>query len=65
MKKIIVMALLSVMLAVTVNAQQGSRQMKGMQKMGHLTKKQRHKVIKDLHLTKEQKSMWKSSKADF
>lgn len=65
MKKIIVIVLVSVMLAITVNAQQYSRHIKGMQKMGHLNKKQRHKVIKDLHLTKEQKSMWRSSKADF
>ena len=65
MKKIILMALLSVMLAVTVNAQQGIRHMGGLHKMGHLSKKQRHKVIKDLHLTKDQKALWKSSKSDF
>ena len=64
MKKFIVMAVLSLMLAVTVNAQDNSMK-NASHKSGKLTKKQRHKLVKDLHLTKAQKSTWKASKAEF
>ncbi len=32
---------------------------------GRMTKKERHKMIKDLHLTSAQKSQWKASKGEF
>ncbi len=32
---------------------------------GKMTKKERHKMVKDLHLTSAQKSQWKASKGEF
>lgn len=32
---------------------------------GKMTRKERHKMVKDLHLTSTQKSQWKASKGEF
>ena len=65
MKKTILILLCSVLLLSIGHAQTSAPNGSGKQRSGKLSKKQRHKLIKDLHLTAEQKATWKASKKDF
>ena len=65
MKKYLVLTILAITLSIVSFARSTEINNRSANHSAKLSKKQRHKLIKDLHLTKEQKLAWKASKKDF
>ena len=64
MKKLITIMMIALFIGQASFAQVAPKEHHG-HHAGKMTKKERHKMVKDLHLTSAQKAQWKASKGAF